>query len=96
MEKNDLEIIREQLRDKYDLQLSDDRTMLSGKTIRGTFQLTGECGEFMFVIEFSNRRRTLFSPIFGEKYYHCHPSSIEDAQECIVDFMEGMRRKYLI
>lgn len=37
MENNDLEIIYEQLKDKYDLQLSDDKTMLSSKTARGNF-----------------------------------------------------------
>lgn len=94
MENHDLQFIYEQLKDKYDLQLSDDKTILTGKTALGNFQLTGECDEFMFEIEFAKGRRTLWSPLFGEKYHHCHPSSIEDAEECVIGFMEGTRKYF--
>lgn len=91
---NDLELIYEQLKDKYDLQLSADKTILSGNAALGAFQLTGEDDEFFFLIRFTKRYRTFWSPIIGEKYYHCHPSSIEDAQKCVTGFMNGTRKYF--
>lgn len=95
MEKHDLEIIYEQLKDKYDLVLTNtfslddgytiDVKVLCGKTSIGRFHLYKEndaWDEFVFSVEYAQVKP-------GEEYTHWHPQSRNQAMRDVVAFMEG-------
>lgn len=100
MEKYDLEIIYEQLRDKYDLTLTNtfaldagysiDVMVLCGTSKLGTFHLYHECDdwdEFVFSVEFAEPKQDLTPPF--DKYTHWHPRTIEQALSDVVAFMNA-------
>lgn len=101
MDNNDLEFIYEQLKDKYDLLLTNtfslnagytiDVPVLCGKSVLGRFELYKEdddCDEFVFTVEFAiPKKLRWFLP--EEKYTHCHPQTQEQALEDVIAFMEG-------
>lgn len=91
MMRHDLDIIYEQLIDKYDLLLTNtfaldagytiDVKVLCGESVIGKFNLYREyddCGEFVFSVEYA-----------PDLYTHWHPYSREQALEDVVNFMEG-------
>ena len=95
MEKHDLDIIYEQLKDKYDLLLTNtfalddgydiDVPVLRGKSRLGRFDLYQEdedWHEFVFTMEYAE-------PKAEEKYTHWHPQSKEQAIAVVIAFMEG-------
>ena len=105
MKKNDLEIIYEQLRDKYSLLLTNtfalddgytiDVPVLCGKSVFGRFHLYREeddWDEFVFSVEYAEPR---ILPEWGsvpQKYTHWHPQSIEQALKDVIAFMEGTHK----
>jgi hypothetical protein len=101
MVNNDLEFIYEQLKDKYDLLLTNtfalddgytiDVPVLRGKSVLGRFDLYKEdedCDEFVFTVEYAKPKKTLWCPT-GEKYTHRHPQTKEQALNDVIAFMEG-------
>lgn len=101
MKKHDLELIYEQLKDKYDLLLTNtfaldsgytiDVKVLCGESALGRFDLYKEnddWDEYVFTVELAKPKKTLWCPS-GEKYTHWHPQSLNQALEDIVAFMEG-------
>ena len=104
MGNNDIEIIYEQLKDKYDLLLTNtfaldsgytiDVKVLCGESIFGKFNLYKEdedWDEFVFSVEYATPRRSRWN-LSVEKYTHWHPYSREQAQEDVIAFMEGTHR----
>ena len=102
MEKHDLDIIYEQLKDKFDLLLTNtfsldagysiDVKVLCGTSVIGTFNLYKEdddWDEFVFTVELAKPRRSLFPPFSIEKHTHWHPQTIEQAMKDVVAFMNG-------
>lgn len=101
MVNNDLEFLCEQLKDKYDLVLTNtlalddgyeiDVPVIRGKSVLGRFDLYLEeegSAEFVFTVECAKPKKTLWCPT-GEKYTHWHPQSVEQAVNDVIDFMEG-------
>ena len=95
MEKHDLGSIHEQLKDKYDLLLTNtfalddsytiDVPVLRGVSALGRFDLYKEDedqNEFVFSVEYAQ-------PNAGEKYTHWHPQTKEQAMRDVIAFMEG-------
>ena len=104
MERNDLEIIYWQLKDKYDLLLTNtfslddgydiDVPVLCGQSVFGKFHLYKEeedWDEFVFTVELAIPRKPCFY-LAKEKYTHWHPQSREQALNDVVAFMEGTHR----
>ena len=89
MEQNDLEFIYEQLKDKYDLVLTNafalnagfhaDIRVLTGKSLLGIFYLYKDADpEFILEVDCSDGARA-----------HWHPDSREDALQDVFDFMDN-------
>ena len=100
MEKHDLDIIYEQLKDKFDLLLTNtfsldagysiDVKVLCGTSVLGTFNLYKEdddWDEFVFSVTYAEPKKDLASPF--DKYTHWHPRTIEQATNDVVAFMNG-------
>ena len=94
MENHDLKVIFEQLKDKYDLVLTNtfalndgyeiDVPVLCGRSLLGTFYLYKEdpdWDEFVFSVAHSDGHHD-----------HWHPQSREQALEDVVAFMEGTHK----
>ena len=101
MEQNDLEFIYKQLKDKYDLVLTNtfaldvgftiDVPVLCGESKLGKFHLYKEhdgAYEFVFSVEFATPKKPRWY-LPKEKYTHWHPQSGEQALEDVIAFMEG-------
>ena len=101
MGNNDIEIIYAQLKDKYDLLLTNtfaldsgytiDTKVLCGKSTFGKFNLYKEnddWDEFVFTVEYAVSRKPRFY-LPAEKYAHWHPQSREQALNDVVAFMDG-------
>ena len=101
MKNNDLEFIYEQLKDKYDLLLTNtfalndgyeiDVPVLRGKSVLGRFDLYKEdedWDEFVFTVEYAKPKKTLWCPT-GQKYTHWHPQTKEQALNDVTAFMDG-------
>ena len=89
MANNDLEFIYEQLKDKYDLVLTNTSALdarfnayskiLTGKSLFGTFYLYKQHDpEFVFEVDLSDGT-----------YAHWHPDSKEEALQDVFDFMDN-------
>lgn len=104
MENNDIEIIYEQLKDQYDLLLTNtfaldsgytiDVPVLCGESVFGKFNLYKEdddWDEFVFSVEYVEPRRPRWY-LPAEKYTHWHPQSREQAQRDVIAFMEGTHK----
>jgi hypothetical protein len=89
MENNDLEFIYNQLKDQYDLVLTNafaldtgfnaDINVLSGKSLFGTFYLYKATDpEFIFEVNLSDGT-----------YTHWYPDSKEEALQDVFDFMDN-------
>ncbi len=86
-----LESIYEQLKDKYDLNLTENGgiPVLTGKSALGEFQLFAETDEFYFYVKFPPRKQSFWRTIFMGNNTHWHPESQCEALKSVVDFMEG-------
>ena len=104
MENNDLQIIYEQLKDKYDLLLTNtfslddgytiDVPVLRGTSVLGRFDLYKEdedCDEFVFTVEYAKPKKPAWCRA-AEKYTHWHPQSREQAMNDVIAFMEGTHK----
>ena len=104
MDKHDLDFIYEQLKNKYDLILTNtfaldsgytiDVKVLCGESIFGKFNLYKEdddCDEFVFTVECAAPRKPRWY-LAAEKYTHWHPQSREQALNDVIAFMEGTHR----
>ena len=101
MNNKSLEFIYEQLKDKYDLLLTNtfalddgytiDVPVLRGKSALGRFDLYKEdddWDEFVFTVEFATPKKLKWY-LPKERYTHWHPQSVEDAINDVIAFMEG-------
>ena len=104
MEINDLKVIYEQLKDKYDLVLTTtfaldagytiDIPVLCGSSALGRFELykeDGDCDEFVFSVEFATPKKRKWH-LSSEQGTHWHPQSLEEAIADVVAFMEGTHK----
>ena len=104
MEQHDLDNIYEQLKDKYDLLLTNtfaldsgytiDVKVLCGKSIFGNFNLYKEdddWDEFVFSVELAIPRKPRWY-LAAQKHTHWHPQSREQALNDVVAFMEGTHK----
>ena len=104
MGKHDLDFIYEQLKNKYDLILTNtfaldsgytiDVKVLCGESILGKFNLYKEVDdwdEFVFSVEYATPRKERWS-LIPEKYTHWHPQSRDQALNDVIAFMEGTHR----
>ena len=107
MKKHDLDIIYEQLKDRFDLTLTNtfalndgytiDVKVLCGTSSLGTFHLYKECeyddwDEFVFSVTFPKPRLRLLYPLVAEKHTHWHPQTIEEATNDVIAFMDGTHK----
>lgn len=101
MDKHDLDFIYEQLKNKYDLILTNTFALNSGYTIDvkvlcgesafGKFHLYKEdddCDEFVFTVELASPGKPRWY-LSAEKYTHWHPQSRDQALKDVAAFMEG-------
>ena len=101
---NDLEIIYDQLKDKYDLLLTNtfslddgytiDVPVLCGQAAHGRFHLYKESDDtdmFVFSVEYA-QPKVISTPPYVEQYTHWHPYAIEGAMDDVIAFMEGTHR----
>ena len=104
MKNSDLEFIYNQLKDKYDLVLTNtfalnagyeiDVPVLCGSSALGRFELYKEdedWDEFVFTVEFAAPKKLRWS-LAEEKYTHWHPQTKEHALEDVIAFMEGTHK----
>ena len=104
VKKHDLDIIYNQLKDRYDLLLTNtfalncgytwDMKVIRGKSVFGTFDLYKEDDDddqFVFSVVYTNPRKPSCY-LFDGKYTHWHPQSVEQAIEDVVAFMEGTHK----
>ena len=87
---HDIELIYNELKDKYDLILTNtlamsdgytiDVPLVRGETVDKRFDLYKEDDLFVFSVEFFNK-------IGEEKYTHGHPYDTQDAIKYIEQFM---------
>ena len=87
---HDIELIYNQLKDKYDLILTNtlalddgytiDVPVIRGKAIDKRFDLYKEDDLFVFSVEFFNK-------VGEEKYTHWHPYDAPSTIKCIEQFM---------
>ena len=101
MENNDIEILFGQLKDRYDLLLTNtfaldsgytiDVPVLCGESVFGKFNLYKEdeaWDVFVFSVAYSRPRKSPFCRTV-EKYTHWHPQSRDQALSDVIAFMEG-------
>ena len=107
MENNDLQIIYEQLKDKYDLVLTNtfalndgykiDVPVLCGESLLGSFQLYIDDDwadghyEFVFSVKFAAPKKDGW--FFPKRDgTHWHPQTKKQALEDVIAFMEGTHK----
>ena len=108
MKKHDLDIIYDQLKDKYDLLLTNtfalddgytwDMKVIRGVSVFGRFDLYKEDDDddqFVFSVDYTNPRKPSCDHLFDGKYTHWHPQSVEQALNDVVAFMEGTHKSLL-
>ena len=101
MKNYDLEFIYNQLKDKYDLVLTNtfalnagyeiDVPVLCGSSALGRFELYKEDAnweEFVFTVEFATPKKHK-GHHSSEQGTHWHPQSLEEAMTDVIAFMEG-------
>ncbi len=101
---NDIELIYEKVKDKYDLLLTNtfslnegftgDFPVICGETEQGKFRLYADDLDsdphgYAFVFSVRYEKRTLFRKRIVKRYTHWHPQTIEEAIKDIDEFMSG-------
>ena len=90
VKKHDLDIIYDQLKDRY----TWDMKVIRGESVFGIFDLYKEDDDddqFVFSVEYTNPRK-ISCYLYDSKYTHWHPQSVEQAIDDVVAFMEGTHK----